>query len=671
MRRLIAGAAILAAILPSSVAAQQQDTIPDQRDTIRLREVVVTATRLKTPIGDAPGSVAVISGESMRSSGHRFLADALRQVPGVTLAQSAGPGALTSVFIRGGESDYVQVLIDGVQVNDPGGAFDWAHLRTEDIERVEVVRGAASVLYGSDAVAGVVQIFTRAGGAPRIEAGITGSRGARPGDISTDAYDTRAFDASLSGRAAVSFADGAVLRYGLSGAHAASTGLFAFNSDYDNTNVGARLQLEGTRGDVALTGRALDNEYHYPTNGSGAVVDHNQLATGRTRSFGADAGYRIAGPIELRVLATLHDTEARTDNPADSETDGTFWSTTDQRRRSIDGRVNLDLPRTTVLTVGAEREWQDAQTAFESVNEFGTLAEETDEARTNTGMYVQLHGAPLNSLSVTIGGRIDDNAAFGTFRTGRAALSWRPAAGVRLHASWGTAFKEPTFFENFATGFSRGNPDLEPERARSREAGAEYAFGSGAVLVGATWFDQRFRNLIQYTFTAPSPDAPNFYNVGAARARGVEVSASATLQRLHVGASYTLTDTRVTDDGFGEDMAFQEDRRMLRRPKHQATLDASLQLSTALRALLAARHVGDRDDLDFTDPVQWSGIRTTLDDYTVVDTGVVWSIAGGRGRSLDLSAGVRNVFDTEYQEIYNFPTAGRVFHLGVRAGVGL
>lgn len=671
MSRLLTSAVILTAIIPASAAAQERtDTIVERRDTIRLREVVVTATRLKTPIRDAPGSVTVITGESMRTSGHRFLADALRQVPGVTVAQSAGPGALTSVFIRGGESDYVQVLIDGVQVNDPGGAFDWAHLRTEDVERVEVVRGAASVLYGSDAVAGVVQVFTRAGGDPRIEAGMTGARGDRPGDPG-DAYDTRAVDAALSGRAAVPFLNGTVLRYGLSGAYAASTGLFAFNSDYDNTSVGARIQLEGTRGDVAVSGRVLDYEYHYPTNGSGAVVDHNQLAIGRTHSFGADAGYRIAAPVELRLLATMHDTEARTDNPPDTDADGTFWSTTDQRRRSIDGRTNIAFPRSIILTLGAEREWQDAQTAFESVSEFGTLEEQTAEERTNTGVYAQLHGAPLGSLSMTVGGRIDDNAAFGTFRTGRAALSWRPAAGLRLHASWGTAFKEPTFFENFATGFSRGNSELEPEQARSGEAGAEYALFDGRVLVGATWFDQRFRNLIQYTFTTPSPEAPNFYNVGAARARGIEVSTSATVRRVRLNGSYTRTSTRVTDDGFGEDMAFQEEMRLLRRPEHQATLDASFQLTTALHAHVAARHVGERDDLDFTDPAQWSGIRTTLDDYTVVDAGVEWSIARSRGPSLDLSAGIRNLFDSEYHEIFNFPTPGRVFHVGVRAGVGL
>lgn len=665
MKRYLFISAAAAAALPVPTAAQERP------DTVRLREVVVTATRLETSIADAPGGITVLSGESMRDSGHRFLVDVLRTVPGVAVAQGAGPGALTALFMRGGESNYVQVLVDGIQINDPGGSFDWAHLRTEDIERVEIARGPASVLYGSDAVSGVVQIFTRAGGAPRIEAGMTGARGGKQETGASGSFDTRSFDASLTGRTALRVAGRTTLRYGVSGAHAASTGLFAFNSDYDNTSAAGRLQLEDERGDVALTARLTDHEHHYPTSGSGAVVDRNQAGTGGSRSFGVDAGYRMAAPIELRVVAAFHDTDARTDDPPDDAEVDDFWSTTDQLRRSIDGRINISVHRSSVLTLGAEREWQEAQTAFESVSEFGTFTEETDEARTNTGWYAQLHGTPVRNVSLTIGGRIDDNEKFGTFRTGRAAASWRVIPALRLHASIGTAFKEPTFFENFATGFSRGDPDLEPEQARSTEAGAEYVAFRGGLVLGASWFDQRFRNLIQYTFNTPTPEDPNYYNVGAARARGLELSAAVRIRTLTASASYTHTSTRVTDDGFGEDMTFQDGRRLLRRPAHQANVNASLRLTSAITALLNTHYTGDRDDLDFTDPAQFNGIRTTLDEYAVVDAGVVYSIVRGSGPTVDISAGVRNVFDREYQEIYNFPTPGRVLYLGFRAGVGL
>ncbi|HEX6307230.1 MAG TPA: TonB-dependent receptor [Longimicrobiales bacterium] len=661
MRRTLLCVSLL--LVGAPVAARAQD----RPDTVRLRDLVVTATRLETRIGDAPGSVTIVSGDAMRESGHRFLIDGLRAVPGIALAQSAGPGALTALFIRGGEADYVQVLVDGVQVNDPGGAFDWAHLRTEDIERVEIVRGPASVLYGSDAVSGVVQIFTRAGGPPRIEVGATTARGDRHGTAAGEPFETHAVDASVTGRVAVPLGPAALVRYGLSVAHATSTGLFAFNSDYDNRNVSGRLQLETARGDVSLTTRVTDTGYHYPTDGGGAVVDRNQFAEGTTRSLGIDAGYQAAPAIELRLLATLHRTDSRTENPPDSSGDSRFWSTTDQLRRAIDARANVHLPHRTVLTVGAEREWQEAQTAFESTGGGFSFSDQTDEERANTGWYAQLHGTPVERVSVTIGARIDDNSAFGTFRTARAALSWRALAQTRLHVSFGTAFKEPTFFENFATGFARGNPDLEPERAHSWEAGAEYVLPNEAVTIGATWFEQRFRNLIQYTFNTPDPDAANYHNVGAARARGAELTAAVEVGRLLATGAYTYTYTRVSDDGFGEDPAFRTGRPMLRRPTHQAAITAALRLTSSLNARLAARWAGEREDLDFTDPAQFSGVRTTLPDYAILDAGVEYAIL----RGIRLSAGVRNLFDTDYEEIYNFPAPGRVFHLGIRAGTGL
>jgi vitamin B12 transporter len=155
----------------------------------------------------------------------------------VTVAQGSGPGALTSVFIRGGESDYVQVLVDGVQMNEPGGAFNWAHLRTDDIERIEVVRGPASVLYGSDAVSGVVQIFTRSGGSSRVEIGVNGGRGDKSAQDADAAFRNDAFDASVTGSTATPLLGASTLRYGGTYARHASNGLFAYNSDYDNTNL--------------------------------------------------------------------------------------------------------------------------------------------------------------------------------------------------------------------------------------------------------------------------------------------------------------------------------------------------------------------------------------------------------------------------------------------------
>jgi vitamin B12 transporter len=649
------------------LAAPQAEAQVQEPDTFRLPEVVVTATRLRTPIAAAPGTVGVLTQEDLRARDIRFVADALRLVPGVAVMQTAGPGSQTSVFIRGGGSDYVQVLVDGIQVNEPGGAFNWAHLRAEDVERIEIVRGPASVLYGSDAVAGVVQIFTRAGGAPRLSAAITSARGPRHTGDGT--YTTDAFDAALSGGTMLS-RGGPRLDYGFSAAHLGSNGLYPRNSDYDNTSLAGRLQLADRSGDAAITARRGSNDFQYPTTGSGAIVEREQFATGETLSLALDAGYRPLSRLELRVLATSHTADGRTENPPSELDEASFWSTHEITRRKLDARLNGELPFGTVLTVGFEHQWQRAITAMESLGSFGPYTDETDEERKNTAGYAQLHGSPYRDVAVTLGARIDDNDAFGTFRTGRAALSWTPVAAARLHGSIGTAFKEPTFFQTYATGFTRGNPDLQPEQARSMEAGAEYVFGRGGFSLGATAFHQQFRNLVQYTAAPATQDAPNYHNIGGARSRGVELMAHGAHSGFAIGLSYTLTRTQVTEEGFGADVAFQQGRRLLRRPNHQAAGSLGYAATPTSRLLLDVRYVGERDDLDFTDPMQWAGIRTALPAHAIVDLGVEHAVLRRGGYAVDLNVRLRNALDSRHEEIFNFPTAGRVVQTGLRGTFG-
>jgi vitamin B12 transporter len=451
-----------------------------------------------------------------------------------------------------------------------------------------------------------------------------------------------------------------------------SNGVYELNNEYDNTRVSGRVQLATPRSDLALTARHTDHRYHYPTSGSGAIVDPNQFAMGNALSLAADGGLRLRPALELRVLATSHTDDGRTEDPSDGVQDvSSFWSTATQQRRRIDGRVNAFLPAALVLTAGVDREWQTAVTALESVSSFGTYTAESDEARRNTGFYGQLHGSPLRGFAATVGGRVDDNQEFGTFRTARAAVSWMPAAGARVHGAMGTAFKEPTFFETFAKGFTRGNPDLQPERARSWEAGAEYALAGGTVTLTGAWFDQRFRNLIQYTAAPPTPQAPNYFNVGHARASGAELGAHGEMSSVSLRASYTLTRTRVLDEGFGTDVAFQQAQRLLRRPTHQAHSSLAVAVTPTVRALLDVRHVGERDDLDFTDPARWAGSRVVLPGYTLVDVGSSYTVPMRRGSRAELTLRIRNLFDQQYQEIYNFATPGRVLQLGVRVGTGL
>jgi vitamin B12 transporter len=271
-------------------------------------------------------------------------------------------------------------------------------------------------------------------------------------------------------------------------------------------------------------------------------------------------------------------------------------------------------------------------------------------------------------LTVTAGGRIDDNDRFGAFRTWRAGINWRAASGTRLRASAGTGFKEPTFFENYATGFVIGNSGLEPERTRSLDAGIEQSLIDGRLTLGVALFAQRFRNLFMFTFAPPAGQDSNYFTVGAAQSNGVELTTRwEPASGLRAGASWSWLDTEVTDEGFGSDRQFLEGRRLLRRPAHSAAVDVGY-ATTRWSASVTIDRTGSRDDLDFSDPVEFDGIRVKLNAVTTVDFAASYGLTGSTGtRGLDLILRADNVFDERYQEIVNFPAPGRTLRLGIRA----
>src|SRR6266571_4390892 len=248
----------LLALVPAMLAAQQP------ADTAHLPPVVVTATRIPTPAGEVPEAVTVLSGAALRAQGIHTVFEALRDVPGATVVQTGSFGGQTSLFLRGGQSDYVKVLVDGVPVNQPGGAFDFANLTTDNVERIEVLRGPASVLYGSDAVTGVVQIFTRRGSDnARANATVRGGT-----------YGTLIWDAEASG-------GGQQASYSFAVSRHTSNGLYAFNNQYRNSVFSGLVRIApDDRTDATLTVRYADNTYHFPTNGAGQAVDPYQFNYG-------------------------------------------------------------------------------------------------------------------------------------------------------------------------------------------------------------------------------------------------------------------------------------------------------------------------------------------------------------------------------------------------------
>lgn len=646
LRSLLAGA--VAVVTPLAPLLAQQ------ADTTRLPSVVVTADRVARPISTTASSVTVILGDALRAAGITHLVDALRSVPGVSIARSGSLGAQSSLFLRGGESDYVRVLVDGVPMNDPGGAIDLGAITTDNLERIEIVRGPASVLYGSDAVTGVIQLFTRRAATP-LDARLA---------LRGGTFATREIDASLGGRAeSASFSVGF--------AHHGSDGMLAFNNAYRNDVASFRgtASLAGISSVLAV--RHSDGTFEYPTDGAGAVVDRNAHRGERRLSSSLELSRPIASRLEAIVALNALEVHGRTSDAPDGAADTlgfySYRSLGAVRRRGVDARLVARPLDAQTLSIGAEygAEYQrsaDSSNYDFSLNRFAA-------SRITRAAYAQWVG-DAGRLSYSIGGRYDDNDVYGVFRTARAALAARLWTGARIHGALGTGFKAPTFLESFNTAFSVGNAALSPERSRSWEAGIAQEWGDGRVELAATFFDQRFRDLVQYTYV--SPTSPNYFNVAAASARGLELTARAqAVPGVALWGSATALRTRVDDAGFqsGSGDTFVQGERLLRRPPLTVSAGTSIRRIKRTALDLSITRVSERDDRDFTG---FPAVALTLPAYTRVDVGGEYEIGVGTGvwRSTALTVRVENAFDARYQEIANFAAPGRVVLVGARIGTG-
>jgi vitamin B12 transporter len=641
-----ASALLLAAAVPLLVRAQSRP------EPLRLPPEVVTATRLPGGAIAAPTATAsVLDGDQLRAEGITHLADALRRVPGLSLARTSSFGSPVALFLRGGQSNYVRVLIDGVPVNDPGGVLDLGRITLDDVERIEIVRGPASVLYGSEAVTGVIQLFTRRGGAKTVRAEVGGG--------------------SFGGRRASLGAEGASRRaqWTLQGDHHASDGVLTFNNAYRNDGLSATASLGGTpRSDLRLTTRYNASSYRYPTGSSGAIEDRNAERAEHRLLVGLDAGHRWSDRLETRVAFAANTLHPRTSDGADDAADTLgffgYFARGTVTRRVADLRANIRLAAAAHLSLGGEYAREAERSTSLSQSEFGESPDAFAAWRETRAGYAQLLG-DAGRLSYTVGARLDDNSAFGTFRTLRLGAAWRMASGTRLRASVGNAFKAPSFYENFATGFVIGNAGLRPERTRSAELGVESLIG-GRAIVRLTGFTQRFRDLIQYTFAPPSPTDPNYYNIAQANAGGLELEATVPdVLGVAVTAGYTWTDTRVVDAGFDTDTwaNFVAGGRLLRRPEHMASLHFARTVQGVGTFTAAFTRTGVREDRDFA---TYPPASVDLAPFTLIDLGAELSLPERLLPGARVQFRIENLADVRYRQIAGFAAPGRTLYAGLK-----
>ena len=615
-------------------------------DTARVAPVIVTATRIPLRADAVPASATVVTGAELRAQGITHLTDALRLVPGVIVAQSGSYGAPTSLFVRGGQSNYTKVLIDGVPANEPGGAFDFGTLTLDDVERIEIVRGPSSVAWGSDALSAVVHVITKRGGTDR--AGIT----ARGGTFGTRDVT------------AVAEREAGAWRGAASGARHTSDGSYALNSAYRNALVSGSAGWTGAASSVRMSGRYASTRAHFPTDFTGAPVDPNSYRVEERASAAAEAG-RAIGLATARLIATHSLVSASSVNPADAQPGTSDSYDTRTRRQQIEVRADVPLTPALTASVGGVAEWQWRASASNVVTTSSDAPATTTRTagsadRANQGAFVELV-ASKRATTATAGGRLDRSAMYGDFATYRIGVSQGAWTGARLRASVGTAFREPSFDEALPGAFSTGNPDIRPERTASWEVGVEQEIADDRVMLGVTYFSQRFADMIDY-FAGEFPG--RFENVAAARARGTELEALLRPARgWTIDGSLTMLHTRVETAGFGG--AFLDGRPLLRRPERTATAGVSYANRGASVGARVA-FVGERQDMRFSYGPPYAA-EETLPGYAKLDLATEVPVLARRAASLAATIRVDNALGAEFEPAAGYQAPGRAVLAGLRA----
>lgn len=614
----------------SAAPAQAQEAAAE---ATQLDPLVVTATRSERPLSSVGSSLTLITAEDLENRETNYVADILREVPGVSVNRSGGPGALTEVRLRGTETNQTLVLIDGIEVNDPAGAsfFNFAHLLAADVERIEILRGPQSVLYGSEAVGGVINIITKSGGD-------------RPnGAVSLEGGSFR------TGQANASLGAGGE-RYNafISGTHMRSNGISQAKSPggslkpdgYENSTVFTKLAarpVENLELDFVARYTRYDQDIDDFTT---RAVEADLQTKGEQRYGRAQARLDLFdGHWQQRFGATLTRMKARDYNSGNRTNTATGGKT----KFDYQSDVLFDTPELAnashLVTLGLEQE-------RESV-ELNSAFADLDRSFRTRSVFGQYQIDLLERVSLTAGLRHDANQRFEDTQTYRFTAAYNHIeTGTRLRASYGTAVKNPTVTELYGFDQSyQGNPDLKPESSRGWDIGIEQDLFRDRLTLGATWFQQNIEDLI----TGAGRTSVNLD--GRSRSRGVELTADLDLSSgFSIQGSYTFNDTR---DPNGD--------RLTKRPRHSGSVNLNYRfLEDRANVNLGVLYNGNQHDLAFDQNFNTSVV--SLRSYTLVNLAGSYRITD----NLEIFGRVENALNENYEESYTYNTPGRAAYAGLR-----
>ena len=632
---LLSAAAVLVGVPSLALAAAEIPAVD---------ELVITANRSPERADRVGAQISVLGAEDLERQQTPVLSDILSRIPGVSFARNGGVGGATSVYIRGAEAGQSVFLVDGVRLNDStstDNGFNFGDLLVGDIARVEVLRGPQSVLWGSQAIGGVINMITADPTKP-FEADVTAEGGSHAWAYGRAGAGGKTERVTWRASAAYLTTDGI---------SAAASG--SERDGYRNVGASAKARIALTQTASAdlraiyIRGRNEFDGFPPPT----FFTFADTAEYGVTEHLGGYGGLNfelLDGRLRNRVSVTASHVARKNWDPDQAPFDVTFSSFGHNERYEYQGVLDLTDGWTAVF--GAERE----DSRMRSASSFSP----TPVVRSSQidSLYLQVRGEAAPGVTISGGVRHDDHEDFGGHTVGQASVAWRPDDGnTVLRASWGQGFKAPSLYQ---LGSEFGNPALRPETADGWDAGVEQRFLDGRAVVSVAYFERRTKNLIDFVscFGTAAPLCPlypsgGYYdNVARARARGVELSAQADLtETLSVQASYTWLDARNRSAGANFD------RRLPRRPSREGDAEIAYRWPVKLTTSVAVHYAGDRYDD--------AANRNRLKGYVTWDLRANYPLT----EQVEVYGRVDNLFDERYQTIRNYGQLGRVAYGGVRA----
>jgi vitamin B12 transporter len=598
-------------------------------------KVIVTAQALPLEAESSPAPVTILTRQQIDQRVATSLPDLLETQPGFSLGRTGPEGGTASLFLDGGNSNYTKVLVDGVPVNPPGGLIDFSNFTLDNVDKIEIVHGAESALYGSDAMDGVIQVFTHRG-------------------------TTRIPEFTA-------FADGGNFDTGHGGAD-----LSGLLGRFDYSAGAADLETSGQGPNDAFRNRTLSGNFGWRVSDTARV----SLGLRDDDSNAGTPGQTLLQPANLTDSIALHDfsagvrAEFTTGSHWHHQLNGTelyfrefnfdpsFPSFYQYNRAGFSG-ASTYLVRSLALTAGYEYEVENGFISFLGMH----------ARRNNQSGFLDARWQPFARLTLNAGVRAQDNSDFGTRVVPRAGASYalRTAQGAfgdtRLHATYGQGIVEPRFDQSFGDDpCFPGNPELSPEESRTFHAGVDQKLASDRVRFSADYFDSRFHNIIGFINSPSTVACPfgmgTFFNTDLARARGANISGEARVTRwLSASGNYTYDSTRTlsaSSDPANLDPNYLPGSPLLRRPLNSGNLSLNANY-WRMNWNVSGYFTGQRYDYNFPGQIIDPG-------YALINLAATYNVA----RGFSVFGRINNLANKQYEEAYGFPSLGREYRIGVK-----